>query len=213
MGHSRVEKSPDSSSVVEPVADDSHKQANRDESDTDTENGNVIISRGDRETGMIFQGITCDLSEYSDDDGGRECAFFIGPTKSLFWLAGYDELVEAIDDPAYVIQDEIRVIPQSTGIGFLVDQYFEEGKIPRDFYHRSLGYNFGPGGHMPPAMTTTNPSAITTSVSSHKIEDIYPMKEVHLPRLATATRDSNPDGHSSWTVSLSSRRRRNKPCY
>jgi hypothetical protein len=92
-----------------------------------------------------------DIKEYLDDDGEARKYFqstqkpmflltyiiiigsvqFIGPIKSLFW---YDELVRAIDDPAYVIKNEVRVIPDGTGIGFLLDEYSEEGKIPEHIY-------------------------------------------------------------------------------
>lgn len=34
----------------------------------------------------------------------------IGPLRSLAWLAGRDELVEAIDNSAYLIEDDIEVI-------------------------------------------------------------------------------------------------------
>lgn len=40
-----------------------------------------------------------------------ETAQVIGPLRSLAWLAGLDELVEAIDHPTYRIEDNIEVIP------------------------------------------------------------------------------------------------------
>lgn len=32
-----------------------------------------------------------------------------GSLRSLAWLAGLDELVEATDDPAYLIEDDIEI--------------------------------------------------------------------------------------------------------
>jgi hypothetical protein len=102
---------------------------------------------------------------------------YIGPIKSLFWIYGYDELVRAIDDPAYVIEDEIRVIPAGTGVGFLLDQYFEEGKIPRHIYFRTLGYVYPPSQPIPVMITQVNtiPRAITANFASHNIGEIHPL--------------------------------------
>jgi hypothetical protein len=40
----------------------------------------------------------------------------IGPLRSLAWLAGLDELVEAIDSSAYIIEDCIKTVPLSAGL-------------------------------------------------------------------------------------------------
>ena len=34
----------------------------------------------------------------------------IGPLSSIFWLAGLDELVDAINDPAIALEDEVRLM-------------------------------------------------------------------------------------------------------
>lgn len=60
----------------------------------------------------------------------RPSSQMIGTLRSLAWLAGLDELVDAIDHPAYTIRDEIEVVPQGAGISFPVNRHWEEGNIP-----------------------------------------------------------------------------------
>ncbi|KAJ5360236.1 hypothetical protein N7517_009427 [Penicillium concentricum] len=38
----------------------------------------------------------------------------IGPLCSLAWLAELDKLVEAINDPSYLIEDDIEIVPFET---------------------------------------------------------------------------------------------------
>lgn len=61
---------------------------------------------------------------------------FIGPLSSLFWLEGVEELEELIRDPAYILTDEYRSIPQGSPCVWIVSILFEEGKIPTTFINK-----------------------------------------------------------------------------
>ena len=53
---------------------------------------------------------------------------FIGPLSSLFWLEGVEELEELIRDPAYILTDEYRSIPQGSPRLWIVSILSEEGE-------------------------------------------------------------------------------------
>jgi hypothetical protein len=53
----------------------------------------------------------------------------IGPLRSIAWLAGLDELVEAIDSSAYTIEDCIETVPLGAGLMWPVEWHIEQGKI------------------------------------------------------------------------------------
>ncbi|OJD12077.1 hypothetical protein AJ78_07274 [Emergomyces pasteurianus Ep9510] len=59
----------------------------------------------------------------------------IGPLRSIFWLAGYDDLVKVVDDAAYVLKNEIMAVPPGCHAGpFLLNLLYEERKIPEELY-------------------------------------------------------------------------------
>lgn len=60
----------------------------------------------------------------------------IGPLSSIFWLAGLDELVDAINDPTIALQDEVR------GVQWILEHLFEEEKLPASLYDE-LEYSRG----------------------------------------------------------------------
>lgn len=51
-----------------------------------------------------------EISEYLDERGKRRYEI-VGSNRSIFWLNGYMDIVEAIDDPACAIEDEVICIP------------------------------------------------------------------------------------------------------
>ncbi|CAG8136752.1 unnamed protein product, partial [Penicillium nalgiovense] len=57
-----------------------------------------------------------DIREWLDENGQRKSTKSIGPLRSLASLAGLDELVGAIHHPAYIIEDDIEVIPFGAGL-------------------------------------------------------------------------------------------------
>jgi hypothetical protein len=54
-----------------------------------------------------------------------------GSLRTIFWLTGYDDIVEMIDDPAYRIEEELVAVPKGTRAAhFLLGRYLEAQKIP-----------------------------------------------------------------------------------
>jgi hypothetical protein len=65
----------------------------------------------------------------------------IGSARSIFWICGYNDLVRLVDDPACILDDEVVKVPRGTHPGtFLVDRYWEAGKIPGFVYDRYSGF-------------------------------------------------------------------------
>jgi hypothetical protein len=87
--------------------------------------------------------LPADIAEWIDPELGTSSRF-IGPMSSLFWLAGLDDLVAAIDDPACTMSDEIINIPSNATIPFMVNQLWEYGKIPSVFYNSQFDLPQGP---------------------------------------------------------------------
>jgi hypothetical protein len=53
----------------------------------------------------------------------------IGPLSSIIWLAGFDELIDAVYDPAIALQVEVRLIPTNIGVAWILQCPFEESNI------------------------------------------------------------------------------------
>ncbi|OAX79638.1 hypothetical protein ACJ72_06040 [Emergomyces africanus] len=85
---------------------------------------------------MRSNGYPGEIPEEITDMMGETCSMqMIGPIRSIFWLAGYDDLVKVVDDPAYVLEDEIMAVPPGCRAGpFLLNLLYEEGKIPKELY-------------------------------------------------------------------------------
>ncbi|KAJ6132530.1 hypothetical protein N7471_007745, partial [Penicillium samsonianum] len=93
--------------------------------DSDYDEGDAILAWGGHaititsgSTGSVLYGLsskdTLEMrSQWIFANSLREMASvtaqMIGPLRSLAWLAGLDELIKAIDHPAYVIQDDIEI--------------------------------------------------------------------------------------------------------
>ncbi|KAJ5748244.1 uncharacterized protein N7511_009940 [Penicillium nucicola] len=54
---------------------------------------------------------------------------------SLFWLAGLDDLVDAIESPSYTMKDEIIHIPSNASIPLMANMLWGWGKIPSVIYN------------------------------------------------------------------------------
>ncbi|KAJ5271647.1 hypothetical protein N7524_004916 [Penicillium chrysogenum] len=123
--------------------------------------------------------IPADIQEWLDENGQRKSTEIIGPLRSLAWLAGLDELVQAIDHPAYVIEDDIEVVPFGAGLLWPVDKRAEEGTVPPMIWAKASGNN-------PPIMssplvttvTSTVPTAIKGELETHSLRDLYPASRV-----------------------------------
>jgi hypothetical protein len=98
----------------------------------------------------------------------------IGPLSSLFWLAGLDELVDAIYDPAIALQDEVRLIPTNVGVPWILEHLFEEEKLPASIYDRYFfGYNQPPVVVMP-ARLDPIPPQVGFQYTCHRLEELFP---------------------------------------
>ncbi|KAK1144700.1 hypothetical protein N8T08_005004 [Aspergillus melleus] len=124
-----------------------NKQENDEEEkcDSDLEWGDEVVARGYyrnaanlEEYGFRpvwwegeypYDEIPDDIREYLNEDGRADNLTLIGPLRSIAWLAGIDELVEAIDSPAYTIEDSIEVIPFGCTLRWPLRQLDEEGLI------------------------------------------------------------------------------------
>ncbi|KAJ5955260.1 hypothetical protein N7501_009539, partial [Penicillium viridicatum] len=104
-----------------------HDKGSDNPSDSDYDEGDTVLARGwprhhhnlakhgfrpvwTSQNGYPGDEIPEDIQEWLDENGQCKTAQMIGPLRSLAWLAGLDELVGAIDNPAYLIQDDIEVI-------------------------------------------------------------------------------------------------------
>ncbi|CAG8895747.1 unnamed protein product [Penicillium egyptiacum] len=126
--------------------------------------------------------IPADIQEWLDENGQRKTAQIIGPLRSLAWLEGLDELVQAIDHPAYVIEDEIEVIPFGTGLLWPLDRRVEEGTVPPTIWAKASGNN--PPVISSPLVTTVPtavPAAIKGKLETHSLRDLYPASRIKAP--------------------------------
>jgi hypothetical protein len=106
--------------------------------------------------------------------------------RSLFWLANLDELIHLIDEPAYVLEDEVRVIPTGVGIPWIVSELHDEGKIPSGIFYR---FSFGVRYPRPrdfPVRLDPIPSMVTDTPTVHRLVDLFPYcRPQHLPAALT----------------------------
>lgn len=95
----------------------------------------------------------------------------IGPLRSLAWLAGLDELIKAIDHPAYVIQDDIEVISFGTSLLWPLDRWVEEGTVPPTIWAKD-SWNNPPAKSSSLATTVPNavPAAVKGTVETHSFQ-------------------------------------------
>ncbi|KAJ5836435.1 hypothetical protein N7447_002461 [Penicillium robsamsonii] len=118
------------------------------EPDSDYAEGDAVLARGwprnhlnlaqhgfrhvwTHRNGYPEDEIPADIKEWLDDNGQRKSVRMIGPLRSLAWLARLGELVEAIDDPAYLIKDAIEIVPFRATLLWPVERHMEEGTLPR----------------------------------------------------------------------------------
>ncbi|CAG8092065.1 unnamed protein product [Penicillium salamii] len=128
---------------IRPEEDDSYQSG-----DSDLDDGDTVLTRGwDRNHKNLAKNgfrpvwtssdgypetpIPSDIMEYLNDDGTCPGARFVGPLRSLAWLVGLDELVEAVDSPAFTINDRIETVPFGADLKWAVEGHFEEGTISK----------------------------------------------------------------------------------
>ncbi|KAJ5334781.1 hypothetical protein N7452_007184, partial [Penicillium brevicompactum] len=113
---------------------------------SDLEDGDTVIARGwarnmanlkthgfrpawTSSNGYPDADIPSDIMEYLDENGLCGAARCIGPLKSLAWLAVLDELVEAIDNSAFTVEDSIEIVPSGAGLMWPIEYLIEQGRI------------------------------------------------------------------------------------
>ncbi|KAI9371352.1 hypothetical protein BJX61DRAFT_33278 [Aspergillus egyptiacus] len=122
-----------------------------------------------------------EISEYLEPDERRNKTIqVIGSNRSIFWLFGLNDFVTIIDDPACLLEDEIVLVPAGIHpIGFLVDRYAEEQKLPGFLMKRYEKYfNFYPHSrsHTAIALPLLDiPSRVTDRMTRQRIPDLYPL--------------------------------------
>ncbi|CAG7946066.1 unnamed protein product [Penicillium olsonii] len=117
---------------------------------------------------------------------------WIGPLSSLFWLAGLDELVDAVSDPAIRLQDEVRMIPTNVGITWILEDLFIEEKLPKSLYNRYF-YDFDPyegaGSTVMPVRLDAIPFKVGSLCARHRLCDLFPVSRLQsLPQEITTVR-------------------------
>ncbi|OQD78441.1 hypothetical protein PENDEC_c001G01312 [Penicillium decumbens] len=167
-------------------------------SDSDLDDGDEVIARryprnhlhleqhGFRPVWTPWEGypgeIPADIREYLDEDGTCGSAKMIGPLRSLAWLAGLDELVEAIDHPAYAIRDEIEVVPFGAEITFPINRHWDEGNIPPRIWDKVTGDSWSrttwtSGATVRPQI----PPGVNETPTAHNLRSLYACARVQTP--------------------------------
>lgn len=83
-----------------------------------------------------------------------------------------------VDNPAYVLDDDVYVVPQGASFAWLVTRLLDDGKIPLqvvDPFPYFEEYGRFPTTVMPAAQVSNIPVSIGTSLALHSIRDIYPL--------------------------------------
>ncbi|EPS27045.1 hypothetical protein PDE_01986 [Penicillium oxalicum 114-2] len=116
-----------------------------------------------------------DIAEVFDPEDPRDkVPRLVGPMSSLFWLAGLDDLVAAIDSPEFTMQDQVIRIPYNARIRTMLPLLHDEGRIPGAVYRNYL---------MPPPVLSVAafparhvpiPPSITSTVKTYDLENLFP---------------------------------------
>lgn len=151
--------------------------------------------------GVEFPGVIPESISEHLYEGIERFTLFIGPVSSLFWLAGVEELSELIGDPAYVLTDEYRSIPQGAPCRWIVQILYEEGKIPTTIMAKVCGENV-----QKQTFTITRPSSIPSNVTS------TPTQKSILEVFPFARQQSFPPTVSCAKTTLKGKKNTNSNC-
>ncbi|KAJ5470583.1 hypothetical protein N7530_007940 [Penicillium desertorum] len=185
------------------MANIEHEGESEETFDSDYDEGDAVLARGwprnhhnlakhgfrpvwpSRE-GYPGDEIPEDIREWLDGNAQRtglavnlstttESTEIIGPLRSLAWLAGLDELVEAIDHPAYVIEDD----RSHSFRGRPVVATGSTGRR-RDRTAHDMGQGLGKQSTVT-AVPGTIPAAVKDRLNTHKLRDLYPSSRIQSP--------------------------------
>lgn len=112
-------------------------------------------------------------------EDSKKCDKVIGPLSSIFWLIGTEFLIELIDDPAYILEEEYRYLPLGSPRLWIISRLFEEDKIPKRFME--MIENSPSGLHQPHRNLANNlarnspiPQSVTPHVQQHSVNNLFP---------------------------------------
>lgn len=102
-----------------------------------------------------------------------------GPLKSLLWLAGLDDMVDAVDDPAFTITDEVLQVSMNTDIPFILRALHYAGKVPDCVMQLLYGRPTGKLNSYMQFLLAYRPhepipSAVTTSPTNLDLTEVFP---------------------------------------
>ncbi|CAG7950365.1 unnamed protein product [Penicillium olsonii] len=179
--------------MTEPEAniksDERSEDSDMGDGDSDLGDGDAILARGDcRDPAKLTKygfrpvwhfhlgypepTIPLDIQEYLTD-GKRRGTSFVGPLRSIAWLAGLDELVEAIDSPVFAIQDSIETVPFGCELTWPVEYHILQGTIPLHIVKKVCPRQFwGPDVDPLPPVQYQCPAGITDKPA------LYPLAEI-----------------------------------
>ncbi|KAE8356058.1 hypothetical protein BDV28DRAFT_145558 [Aspergillus coremiiformis] len=121
----------------------------------------------DNEEGYPDGEIPPEIVEYLGENPESSHVQMAGPSRTIFHLCGRPDVVQMIDDPAYVIEDEIVVIPIGCfPSSFLLSRYQDEGIFPWDHI---------PGLPVGAVRKSSIPASVTTSVTTQELKSLYPL--------------------------------------
>ena len=124
-----------------------------------------------------------DFSEWIDPEGDNHTIRLLGPMSSLFWLAGLDDLVQAIDSPEFTARDEVICIPSNATIRSMLPLLSETGRIPLAVYRNYCDPLPGIAVAAFPLRASPIPPAITSSAASYNLRDLLPFcRQQSFPR-------------------------------
>ncbi|KAE8137118.1 hypothetical protein BDV38DRAFT_283232 [Aspergillus pseudotamarii] len=90
----------------------------------------------------------------------------VGSSRTIFHMCGRPDVVRMIDDPAYVIEDEIVAIPIGCfAVSFLLSRYREEGVFP---------WEHVPGLESGAVRKCSIPPSVMGTVSTQELKALYP---------------------------------------
>lgn len=98
-----------------------------------------------------------------------------GSLRTIFWLTGYDDIVEMIDDAAYRIEEDLVAVPKGTRAAhFLLGRYLEAQKIPAAVENKMAGWEPEPAGWNRTLAVSVLPRIVQSRVASQTIPSLYP---------------------------------------
>lgn len=105
-----------------------------------------------------------------------------GSNGSIFWLTGFDDIIDVFDDPAYTLQDELVPIPIGTSPGhFLAGRYSRDRQLPAWLEAKVLSELYG--GYFedfPPRRKWSAPirRRVTPQIQFQNLSEMYPSVQV-----------------------------------